>query len=233
MFEPRFLQVRELCVAYGTSQVLFDVTLAAPRRGAVAVLGRNGAGKTTLLKTIVGELTARSGTIAMDLHDITRMPTERRIRLGVCYVPQEHAVFGQLTVRENLEVAALLNRDRSPTDQVLAWFPKLGQRLGQPAGTLSGGERKMLAIGRAILSRPRLLLLDEPTEGVWSGIIEEIAERLRELIKDIGVVIVEQHLELALELADYVYILDRGRVALEGRASAVRNDPKLRQLLAP
>lgn len=233
MFEPRFLQVRELCVAYGPSQVLFDVTLAAPRRGAVAVLGRNGAGKTTLLKTIVGELTARSGTIAMDLHDITRMPTERRIRLGVGYVPQEHAVFGQLTVRENLEVAALLNRDRSPTDQVLAWFPKLGQRLGQPAGTLSGGERKMLAIGRAILSRPRLLLLDEPTEGVWSGIIEEIAERLRELIKDIGVVIVEQHLELALELADYVYILDRGRVALEGRASAVRNDPKLLQLLAP
>jgi len=233
VFEPRFLQVRELCVAYGRSQVLFDVTLAAPRHGAVAVLGRNGAGKTTLLKTIVGELTARSGTIAMDLHDITRLPSERRIRLGLGYVPQERAVFGQLTVRENLEVAALLNRDRSSIDQVLAWFPKLSQRLGQPAGTLSGGERKMLAIGRAVLSRPKLLLLDEPTEGVWAGVIEEIADRLRELIKDTAVVIVEQHLELALHLADYAYVLDRGRVALEGRASAVRNHPKLLQLLAP
>ena len=233
VFEPRFLQVRELCVAYGRSQVLFDVTLAAPRHGAVAVLGRNGAGKTTLLKTIVGELTARSGTIAMDLHDITRLPSERRIRLGLGYVPQERTVFGQLTVRENLEVAALLNRDRSSIDQVLAWFPKLSQRLGQPAGTLSGGERKMLAIGRAVLSRPKLLLLDEPTEGVWAGVIEEIADRLRELIKDTAVVIVEQHLELALHLADYAYVLDRGRVALEGRASAVRNHPKLLQLLAP
>ncbi|WP_284273908.1 ABC transporter ATP-binding protein [Bradyrhizobium iriomotense] len=233
MFEPQFLQVRELSVAYGRSQVLFDITLAAPRHGAVAVLGRNGAGKTTLLKTIVGELTARSGTIAMDLHDITRLPTERRVRLGLGYVPQEHAVFDRLTVRENLEVAALLNRDLSPIDQVLAWFPKLGQRLGQPAGTLSGGERKMLAIGRAILSRPKLLLLDEPTEGVWSGVIEEIAERLRELIKNTAVVIVEQHLELALNLADYTYVLDRGRVVLEGRASAVRHDPKLLHLLAP
>jgi branched-chain amino acid transport system ATP-binding protein len=199
----------------------------------VAVLGRNGAGKTTLLKTIVGEITPRGGTIAMDLHDITRLPTERRIRLGLGYVPQEHSVFNQLTVRENLEVAALLNRGRSPIDQVLAWFPELAQRLGQPAGTLSGGERKMLAIGRAVLSRPKLLLLDELTEGVWTGLIDEIAERLRELIKDIAVVIVEQNLEFALSVAEYAYVLDRGRVALEGRSSAVRKDPRLMQLLAP
>jgi len=231
--DPTFLQVRNLCVSYGRSQVLFDVTLAAPRHGAVAVLGRNGAGKTTLLKAIVGELTARSGTIVMDLRDINRMPTEGRIRLGLGYVPQEHSVFSQLTVRENLEVAALLNRDRSTFDQVLAWFPKLGQRLGQPAGTLSGGERKMLAIGRSILANPKLLLLDEPTEGVWIGVIDEIAERLRELIKNIAVVIVEQHVELALGLADYAYVLDRGRVALEGSSLAVRNDPRLLQFLAP
>ena len=233
MFDPTSLQVRDLCVSYGRSQVLFDVTLAAPRHGAVAVLGRNGAGKTTLLKAIVGELTARSGTIAMGVYDIGRLPTERRIRLGLGYVPQEHFVFRELTVRENLEVAALLNRDRSTIDQVLAWFPKLGQRLGQPAGTLSGGERKMLALGRSILSNPRLLLLDEPTEGVWIGAIDEIAERLRELIKNIAVVIVEQHVELALRLADYAYVLDRGRVALEGSSLAVRNDPRLLQFLAP
>jgi branched-chain amino acid transport system ATP-binding protein len=112
-------------------------------------------------------------------------------------------------------------------------FPKLGQRLGQPAGTLSGGERKMLAIGRALLSNPKLLLLDEPTEGMWVGVIEEIAERLQELVKEIAIVIVEQHLELALDVADYAYVLDRGRIALEGRPSAVRNDSQLLQLLAP
>ena len=233
MSEPAFLDVRGLCVSYGRSQVLFDVRLAAQRRGAVAVLGRNGAGKTTLLRTIVGELEARSGSIALGARDITRMPTERRIRMGLGYVPQEHSVFGRLSVRENLAVGALLSPDSSPVDRVLTMFPKLGQRLGQPAGTLSGGERKMLAIGRALLSNPKLLLLDEPTEGVWVGVVEEIAERLHELVKEIAIVIVEQHLDLALEVADYAYVLDRGRVALEGRSSAVRNDPQLVQLLAP
>jgi branched-chain amino acid transport system ATP-binding protein len=231
--EPTFLDVRALCVSYGRSQVLFDVRLAAQSRGAVAVLGRNGAGKTTLLRTIVGELEARGGSITLGGHDIMRMPTERRIRMGLGYVPQEHSVFGRLSVRENLAVGALSSPDPSPVDRVLTIFPKLGQRLGQPAGTLSGGERKMLAIGRALLSNPKLLLLDEPTEGVWVGVIEEIAERLRELVKEIAIVIVEQHLDLALEVADYAYVLDRGRVALEGRASAVRNDPQLLQLLAP
>jgi branched-chain amino acid transport system ATP-binding protein len=230
--EPTFLDVRELCVSYGRSQVLFDMSLAARRRGAVAVLGRNGAGKTTLLKAIVGELAAGGGTISLEARDITRMPTERRIRLGLGYVPQEHSVFGRLSVRENLEVGALANRDSS-IDRVIAMFPKLGQRLKQPAGTLSGGERKMLAIGRALLSNPKLLLLDEPTEGVWVGVIEEIAERLQELVKEIAVVIVEQHLELALTIADYAYVLDRGRVALEGRSATVHEDPRLLQFLAP
>jgi branched-chain amino acid transport system ATP-binding protein len=182
---------------------------------------------------MIGELAADTGNIALNGHDITRLPTERRIRLGLAYVPQEQSVFGRLTVRENLEIGALLDRGRQPIDQVLEWFPKLAQRLAQPAGTLSGGERKMLAIGRAILSSPKLLLLDEPTEGVWIGVIEEISERLRELIKTIAIVIVEQHIELALDLAEYAYVLDRGRVALEGRASDVCKDPTLLHLLAP
>jgi branched-chain amino acid transport system ATP-binding protein len=231
--EPTFLDVRGLCVSYGRSQVLFDVNLAAHRRGAVAVLGRNGAGKTTLLRTIVGELEARSGSMTLGTRDIMRMPTERRIRMGLGYVPQEHSVFGRLSVRENLAVGALSSPASLPVDRVLTMFPKLGQRLGQPAGTLSGGERKMLAIGRALLSNPKLLLLDEATEGVWVAVIEEIAERLRELAKEIAIIIVEQHLDLALDLADYAYVLDRGRVALEGRSSAVRNDSQLLQLLAP
>jgi branched-chain amino acid transport system ATP-binding protein len=231
--DPTLLQVRELCVSYGRSQVLFDVTLAAPRHGAVAVLGRNGAGKTTLLKSIIGELAPDSGNIALGLHNITRLPTERRVRLGLAYVPQEHSVFQRLTVRENLELGVLSSQGRSLVEQALAWFPKLAQRLDQPAGTLSGGERKMLTIGRAILSNPKLLLLDEPTEGVWIGVLEEITERLRELAKTIAIVIVEQHLELALDLADYAYVLDRGRIALEGRSSHVSNDPKLLHFLAP
>jgi branched-chain amino acid transport system ATP-binding protein len=231
--EPNLLDVSGLCVSYGRRQVLFDVSLAARSRGAVAVLGRNGAGKTTLLRTIVGELENHSGSITFGDRDIMQVPTERRIRMGLGYVPQEHSVFGRLSVRENLAVGALSNPDASTIDRVLTMFPKLGQRLGQPAGTLSGGERKMLAMGRALLSNPKLLLLDEPTEGVWVGVIEEIADRLRELVKEIAIVIVEQHLDLALALADYAYVLDRGRVALEGPSSAVRNDAQLLQLLAP
>jgi branched-chain amino acid transport system ATP-binding protein len=227
------LEVRDLCAAYGRSQVLFNVDVTAPRRGAVAILGRNGAGKTTLLKTIMGELKATAGAISLDGRDAMRLPTERRVRLGIGYVPQEHAVFGRLSVRENLEVGALATGDRSAIDRALTIFPKLAQRLPQPAGTLSGGERKMLAIGRALLADPKLLLLDEPTEGVWIGVIEEIAERLETLVRQIAVILVEQHLDLALRVADYAYVLDRGRVALNGSSAAVRDDPRLLQYLAP
>ncbi len=233
MSEGAILQVRDLCASYDRSQVLFGISVTAPRRGAVAVLGRNGAGKTTLLKTIVGEIAAGGGDIVFDGRDATRMPTERRVRRGVGYVPQEHGVFGRLSVRENLEVGAAAAGDRKAIDSVLSIFPKLGQRLSQPAATLSGGERKMLAIGRALLSRPKLLLLDEPTEGVWIGVIEEIAERLRALVKEMAIVLVEQHLELALSVAEYAYVLDRGRVALEGPAASIREDPRLLQYLAP
>ncbi len=233
MSEQPILEVADLCTYYGTSQVLFDVSLSAPRTGAVAVLGRNGAGKTTLLKSIVGELNPARGAVAIDGADATRQPTERRVRRGLGYVPQEQAVFGRLSVKENLMIGALGNRDRGAIDRVVDLFPKLGERLGQHAGTLSGGERKMLAIGRALLGEPKLLLLDEPTEGVWIGVIEEIVERLTELAKHISVVLVEQHLELALGVAEHAYVLDRGRVALSGPAADVKEDPQLLRLLAP
>ena len=233
MPEDKFLDIRDLDAGYGRSQVLFGVTLHVPWRGGVAILGRNGAGKTTLMKAIVGELPLLRGSISLDSRDVGQLPTEQRIRSGVGYVPQEHSVFARLSVRDNLAVGAMTNRDSQAVNRILEIFPKLGQRMDQIAGTLSGGERKMLAIGRALLSDPRLLLLDEPTEGVWIGVIEEITERLVLLAKEIAVVIVEQHLDLALEVASHAYVLDRGRVALVGSAAEVRHDPRLLQYLSP
>ena len=233
MPDHQFLDIRHIDAGYGRSQVLFDVNIGIPWRGGVAVLGRNGAGKTTLMKAIVGELPLSKGGISFDGRDISRRQTEERARMGIGYVPQEHSVFARLSVRDNLAVGALNNRDAGAIDRVFAFFPKLAQRLDQPAGTLSGGERKMLAIGRALLGEPKLLLLDEPTEGVWVGVIEEITERLIELAKEIAVVIVEQHLDLALRVADYAYVLDRGRVVMQGAAADVRSDKELLRYLAP
>ena len=231
--QDKYLDIQNVDAGYGRSQVLFGVTMAVPWRGGVAILGRNGAGKTTLMKAIVGELPLLGGAVSLDGRSVGALPTEQRIRLGLGYVPQEHSVFGRLSVRDNLAVGALTNRDSQAVNRVLEIFPKLGQRMDQVAGTLSGGERKMLAIGRALLSNPRMLLLDEPTEGVWIGVIEEITERLILLAKDIAVVIVEQHLDLALRVADRAFVLDRGRVALTGSAQEVRDDPRLLQYLAP
>jgi branched-chain amino acid transport system ATP-binding protein len=234
MSEAMLLEAKGLCTYYGTSQALFDVDLKAPSRGAVAVLGRNGAGKTTLLKTLAGDLGCTRGSVRFDGSDATRMPTEQRVRRGIGYVPQEHGVFARLTVRDNLLVGAMgAPGGRMRVDEVVALFPRLGERLGQQAGTLSGGERKMLAISRALLSKPHLLLLDEPTEGVWHIVIEEIAVRLEQLAREIAVVIVEQHIDLALRVSRYCYVMDRGRIALEGASEQVKNDPGLFRLLAP
>jgi branched-chain amino acid transport system ATP-binding protein len=231
--DATLLDVERLAAGYGRSQVLFGVSMKAPPRGAIAVLGRNGAGKSTLLKALFGELPLLSGSIRLDGSAVEQEPAEVRVRRGIGYVPQEHAVFAKLTVRENLLLGCVRQADRSGMDYVLDFFPKLAQRLPQTAGTLSGGERKMLAIGRAVLGRPKLLMLDEPTEGVWVGVIEEIAERLKQLAREMAVILVEQHIELALEVADYAYVMDRGHVALEGPAANVRQDPKLMHHLAP
>jgi len=230
---PRLLDVQHLNAGYGRSQVLFDLTMLAPSLGAVAILGRNGAGKSTLLKTIAGEIRPMSGIIRFDQRYAAEEASERRVQRGLGYVPQENATFGRMTVRENLLLGAINQRDKSGIDRVLAIFPKLAQRLGQTAATLSGGERKMLAIGRALVGRPKLLMLDEPTEGVWVGVIDEIAEQLAELAKSISVILVEQHIELALSVAEYAYVMDRGSIALEGSSGRVRADENLLRYLSP
>ena len=223
-----------LCTYYGTSQALFDVCLKVPSRGGVAILGRNGAGKTTLLKTLAGDLLPARGSVRFDGRDVARLPTERRMRLGIGYVPQEQGVFGRLSVRENLAIGAMTDPGgKARIGEILTLFPLLAKRLSQQAGTLSGGERKMLAISRALLGRPRLLMLDEPTEGVWPGVIEEIAGRLDQLSETIAVLIVEQHVKMALQVSQYCYVLDRGQIVLEGPSAVVRDDPELIRLLAP
>lgn len=227
------LEVAQLSAGYGRSQVLFGMSFSIPAIGAVAVLGRNGAGKTTLLKTLAGEIKPMSGTIRIDGTDITMDPPERRARGGIGHVPQEHGIFAKMTVRENLLLGGGGAPSKRDIDEIIAFFPKLGSRLGQTAGTLSGGERKMLAIGRALLGRPRVLMLDEPTEGVWIGVIEEIAERLIELSTRMAVILVEQHIELALRVAETAYVIDRGEIALCGPSNQVRDDPALLRYLAP
>jgi branched-chain amino acid transport system ATP-binding protein len=228
------LDAAGLCTYYGTSQALFDVSLKVPSRGGVAILGRNGAGKTTLLKTLAGDLLPARGSVRFDGSDVARLPTERRMRLGIGYVPQEQGVFGRLTVRENMLIGAMTDpRGKERIEEMLTLFPLLATRLSQQAGTLSGGERKMLAISRALLGRPSLLMLDEPTEGVWHGVIEEIAARLEQLSKTIAVVIVEQHVKMALQVSQYCYVMDRGQIVLEGPSAKVRDDPELIRLLAP
>lgn len=227
------LKTDSLCSGYGRSQVLFGVSLQVPAQGAICVLGRNGAGKTTLLKTLAGDLPTMSGSIEFDGRRVDGTSMELRARAGVGYVPQENAAFSGLSVKENLQLGAIRQKDKSGIDEVLTVFPKLGKRLNQAAGTLSGGERKMLAIARAMLGRPKLLMLDEPTEGVWIGVIEEIAEQLEKLAKTMSVILVEQHVELALRVASTAYVMDRGRIALQGPVAQVRDDPELIRYLSP
>jgi branched-chain amino acid transport system ATP-binding protein len=234
MTHDTLLEAEGLCTYYGTSQALFDVGIKVPSRGGVAILGRNGAGKTTLLKTLAGDLRPTRGSIKFDGQDATPMPTEQRVRQGLGHVPQEQAIFASMTVKENLLIGAMADpKGAQRINEMLQLFPRLGQRMSQRAGTLSGGERKMLAISRALLSRPRLIMLDEPTEGLWHEVVDEIAQRLEQLAHEIAVVIVEQHVQLALRVSHYCYVMDRGRIALEGPSEQVRNDRTLVRLLAP
>jgi branched-chain amino acid transport system ATP-binding protein len=234
MTHANLLEAEGLCTHYGSSQALFDVSLKVPSRGGVAILGRNGAGKTTLLKTIAGDLRPTRGAVKFDGQDATHMPTEQRVRRGLGHVSQEQAVFGGLTVKENLLLGSMAGpKGAQRIDEMVQLFPRLGQRMSQRAGTLSGGERKMLAISRALLGNPYLIMLDEPTEGVWHEVVEEIAQRLEQLAEKIAVVIVEQHVALALRVSTYCYVMDRGRVALEGPSATMPDDPNLMRLLAP
>jgi ABC-type branched-subunit amino acid transport system ATPase component len=208
------LTVSGLNVARGESKVLFDLSLRVAPGEIVACVGRNGAGKTTLLKSIAGFLPPASGTIACEGVSLVGRPPHAVAGLGVKYVPQDKKVFSDLTVRENLELGSYATKDYDWT-RVLGFFPKLARLMERKAGYLSGGERQMLMIGRAILGSPKLLLIDEPTEGLAPSIVDQLKDVFRQLRRTAALVIVEQNLPLVCALADRVHALNEGRIMAE------------------
>jgi urea transport system ATP-binding protein len=218
------LAVERLAAGYGGSQILWNVDLTVPTGQVVCLMGRNGVGKTTVLKAIMGLLRARGGRIVLDGTDVTRWSPDRRARAGVGYVPQGREIFPHLTVEENLKMSLLGCGRARNLDDALALFPTLRKLLGRKGGVLSGGEQQMLAIGRALLTRPKLLMLDEPTEGIQPSIVEEIEEAIRRIRTEMGlaVLLVEQYLDFAERLADAYVIMAKGAVVAGGPITQLR-----------
>jgi ABC-type branched-subunit amino acid transport system ATPase component len=208
------LDVRGLNAAYGESKVLFDVDMHVERGQVVACVGRNGAGKTTLLKSIVGFLKPTAGSVTSDGESLVGLPAYAVADKGIKYIPQDKKVFSDLTVRENLELGSYASGDYD-WDKVTALFPKLKVLMDRKAGYLSGGERQMLMVGRAILGNPKLLLVDEPTEGLAPSVVSHLRDVFRELSKTTALVIVEQNLPLVCAISNKVYALNEGRVTAE------------------
>lgn len=225
------LEVDGVAARYADVDILQGVSLAAEAASLVALLGPNGAGKSTLLKTIIGLLPPRAGRIRFDGRDTTATPPEANVATGMAYVPQVANVFPSLTVLENFEVSLLRGGNRGTIEEALEGFPVLRGKLRHRAGTLSGGERQMLAIGRALVSRPKLLLLDEPTVALAPVVARDIMDLILR-IRGAGtaVLMVEQNARLALTVADRAYVLEMGRNALNGTGPGLLEDPRVRDL---
>jgi urea transport system ATP-binding protein len=209
------LEMVGVTAGYGRSMVLFDVDLSVPSGGAVSVMGHNGAGKTTLLRVAVGLIPVRSGKVLLDGEDVTKARPNRRVRSGLGYVPQGQLCFPHMTTMENLQLVSTV---RSDIDDVLDTFPALRSLLSRRAGLLSGGQRQQLAIARTLLTKPRLLILDEPTEGIQPNVVAEIEHLIVELTRrgDLTVLLVEQHVGFALRSTDQYHVLESGRITATG-----------------
>jgi urea transport system ATP-binding protein len=222
------LEVRELNQSYGESRTLWDVNLSIEAGGCLSLIGRNGVGKTTLLGCLMGLVPTRSGTIRFRDEDLTHAPPERRARAGIGYVPQGRMIFPLLTVEENLRIGlgALGKARASIPDRIFEIFPVLKSMLGRRGGDLSGGQQQQLAIGRALVLEPELLILDEPTEGIQPSIVKEIGEVIERLNRDLGmtVLVVEQKLPFVRRVCDRFCIMDKGRVVATGRMDELSDD---------
>jgi branched-chain amino acid transport system ATP-binding protein len=220
------LQLKKVRAGYGETVVLEDVELALPHDGALAVLGRNGVGKTTLLSTIMGHTTFHSGEVLFNGRPIQGLPVYERSRLGIGFVPQERLIFPSLDVEENLAVAA--RPGRWSAERVYDLFPRLKERRSAMGNQLSGGEQQMLAIGRALMGNPSLLLLDEPLEGLAPIIVEMLLKSLEKLIAEdsLAIILVEQHAKVALGVTRSALVLNRGRVSHSGPSAELLDDPQ-------
>jgi branched-chain amino acid transport system ATP-binding protein len=226
------LTVEKLSVSYGAVRALREVSLTVGRGEIVSLVGANGAGKSTTLRALSGVVRPASGTIVHDSVHIGGLPAHQIARLGIAHVPEGRGVFANMSVRENLEIGAYTRSRREMREtlsRVHGLFPRLAERSGQPAGTLSGGEQQMLVIGRALMQRPALLLLDEPSMGLSPLLVREIFRLIGEINRDgTTVLLVEQNAYMALSIAHRAYVLETGAIALEGKAAELREHPKVK-----
>lgn len=228
------LEVNNIEVYYGLIKALKGVSFQVNKGEVVALIGANGAGKTTTLHTITGLLNAKSGSIIYDGKDITKTPAHKIVAMGMAHVPEGRRVFSQLSVYENLTLGAFTRRDKNEIaeslEKVYDHFPRLKERRNQTAGTLSGGEQQMLAMGRAIMSKPTLVVMDEPSMGLSPLLVNEVFDIIRLMHDDgITVLLVEQNAKKALAIADRAYVLETGKIIMKGNAGELANDPRVRK----
>ena len=228
------LEVRDIHTYYGNIEALKGVSLTVEEGECVTLIGSNGAGKSTTLRSISGLTPARTGEIRFEGDDISQLPAQEIVRLGICQSPEGRKCFSRMTVRENLELGAYLRRDTSNLDgdmkRIFDLFPRLDERQRQKAGTMSGGEQQMLAIGRAMMGRPRLLLLDEPSMGISPILTERIYETIAEINQQgTTILLVEQNANFALEVSQRGYVLETGKVVMSNASDALRTDPEVQK----
>jgi len=228
------LEIKNLVVNYGVITALQEISLSVPAGAIVTLIGANGAGKTTTLRAVSGLLKARTGEVIYEGRKITNLPPHELVKLGIAHVPEGRMVFANLTVLENLRMGAYLMKDRAAVNRELSYvfdvFPRLKEREKQIAGTLSGGEQQMLAIGRALMSKPKFLMLDEPSLGIAPLLVQKIFEKIVEINRDhkITVLLVEQNANLALDVSSYGYVLETGRIILADTSASLRANPQVK-----
>jgi branched-chain amino acid transport system ATP-binding protein len=229
----KMLEILDLKVSYGAIKALDGVSLSVPRGSIVALLGANGSGKTTLIRAVTGLVAPLSGQILLDGRELTGLPPHEVVRRGVAVVPEGRRIFVNLSVHENLLLGGYCRRDKQAgsrdLEEIYATFPRLAERRGQPAGVLSGGEQQMLALGRGLMSRPRLLLLDEPSLGLAPLLVREVFKIIDRLNRrGVTILLVEQNAAVALKIAAYAYVLETGRLALEGPGAELLEHSRLK-----